>query len=54
MVDTNQIQQVFLNIIINAEQAMRGDDGGERHAAHPHARVGDGSVRRRSRTAAPA
>ncbi len=26
MVDANQIQQVFLNIIINAEQAMRGDD----------------------------
>jgi signal transduction histidine kinase len=24
MVDTNQIQQVFLNIVINAEQAMRG------------------------------
>jgi signal transduction histidine kinase len=30
MVDANQIQQVFLNIIINAEQAMRGDgDGAE-------------------------
>ncbi len=27
MVDTNQIQQVFLNIIINAEQTMRGDGG---------------------------
>ncbi len=27
MVDTNQLQQVFLNIIINAEQAMRGEDG---------------------------
>ncbi len=27
MVDTNQLQQVLLNIIINAEQAMRGDDG---------------------------
>lgn len=27
MVDTNQIQQVFLNIIINAEQAMRSDGG---------------------------
>ena len=25
MVDTNQIQQVLLNIVINAEQAMRGD-----------------------------
>ncbi len=25
MVDANQMQQVFLNIIINAEQAMRGD-----------------------------
>jgi len=25
MLDTNQIQQVLLNIIINAEQAMRGD-----------------------------
>jgi CheY-like chemotaxis protein len=29
MVDANQLQQVFLNIIINAEQAMRGGDGGE-------------------------
>ncbi len=28
MVDANQIQQVFLNIIINAEQAMRGDGEG--------------------------
>ncbi|HYM16337.1 MAG TPA: ATP-binding protein [Dehalococcoidia bacterium] len=27
MVDTNQIQQVMLNIIINAEQAMRGERG---------------------------
>ncbi len=27
MLDANQIQQVFLNIIINAEQAMRGDGG---------------------------
>jgi signal transduction histidine kinase/CheY-like chemotaxis protein len=27
MADANQIQQVFLNIIINAEQAMRGDGG---------------------------
>jgi two-component system, NtrC family, sensor kinase len=27
LVDANQIQQVFLNIIINAEQAMRGGDG---------------------------
>ncbi|MEX2227661.1 MAG: ATP-binding protein [Dehalococcoidia bacterium] len=30
MLDTNQVQQVLLNIIINAEQAMRGD-GGEGH-----------------------
>jgi len=29
MADANQIQQVFLNIIINAEQAMRPDDGRE-------------------------
>jgi two-component system NtrC family sensor kinase len=30
MVDANQLQQVFLNIIINAEQAMRAaSDGGE-------------------------
>ncbi|MDP9236321.1 MAG: ATP-binding protein [Chloroflexota bacterium] len=29
MVDTNQLQGVFLNIILNAEQAMRGGDGGE-------------------------
>jgi CheY-like chemotaxis protein len=28
MVDANQLQQVFLNIIINAEQAMRGDSEG--------------------------
>jgi two-component system NtrC family sensor kinase len=28
MVDANQLQQVFLNIIINAEQAMRGDGEG--------------------------
>jgi len=28
MVDANQLQQVFLNIIINAEQAMKGDDQG--------------------------
>jgi len=27
MADTNQIQQVLLNIIINAEQAMRGEGG---------------------------
>ena len=27
MVDTNQVLQVFLNIIINAEQAMRAGDG---------------------------
>ena len=27
MADANQIQQVFLNIVINAEQAMKGDDG---------------------------
>jgi two-component system NtrC family sensor kinase len=25
MVDTNQLQQVFLNVVINAEQAMRGN-----------------------------
>lgn len=31
MADANQMQQVFLNIIINAEQAMRGD-GAERLA----------------------
>ena len=29
MVDANQVQQVFLNIIINAEQAMRAADAGE-------------------------
>jgi two-component system, NtrC family, sensor kinase len=28
LVDPNQLQQVFLNIIINAEQAMKGDDEG--------------------------
>ena len=28
MVDTNQLQQVFFNIINNAEQAMKGDDEG--------------------------
>jgi two-component system NtrC family sensor kinase len=27
MVDANQIQQVFLNIVINAEQAMKEEDG---------------------------
>jgi two-component system NtrC family sensor kinase len=27
MVDTNQIQQVFLNVVINAEQAMRSEGG---------------------------
>jgi two-component system NtrC family sensor kinase len=29
LADPNQIQQVFLNVILNAEQAMRSDDGGE-------------------------
>jgi two-component system NtrC family sensor kinase len=28
LVDPNQLQSVFLNIIINAEQAMKGDDDG--------------------------
>ncbi len=27
LLDTNQLQGVFLNIILNAEQAMRGEDG---------------------------
>jgi two-component system NtrC family sensor kinase len=31
LVDPNQLQQVFLNILINAEQAMKGDDEGTLH-----------------------
>ncbi len=42
MVDTNQIQQVMLNIIINAEQAMRAETGGG--TLRIHTSVGDGSV----------
>ncbi len=42
MVDTNQIQQVFLNIIINAEQAMRSEDGGDGTL-----RIRTGAARRR-------
>ena len=45
MADANQIQQVFLNIIINAEQAMRGDDGeGAEGTLRIRSSVSDGNV----------
>ncbi len=43
MVDTNQLQQVFLNIIINAEQAMRSE-GGEEGTLRIRSSSADGQV----------
>ena len=45
MADANQIQQVFLNIIINAEQAMRGDGGeGAEGTLRIRSSISDGNV----------
>ena len=52
LIDPNQLQQVFLNILINAEQAMKGDDEGTLHIgtrASGRARSPCGSCRQRPR-----
>jgi two-component system NtrC family sensor kinase len=45
MVDANQVQQVFLNIIINAEQAMRSASDGGEGTLRISSSHGDGIVR---------
>jgi signal transduction histidine kinase len=42
MVDTNQIQQVFLNLVLNAEQAMKEESG--EGSLRIRTRAGEGSV----------
>ncbi len=54
MVDANQLQQVFLNVIINAEQAMRGaSDGGEGTLRIESSATSGGSVRVAFRDSGP-
>jgi signal transduction histidine kinase/CheY-like chemotaxis protein len=45
MADANQVQQVFLNIIINAEQAMRSDGGDGVGTLRIRSSRGEGGVR---------
>ena len=60
LADAAQLQQVVLNLIVNAEQAIvlaRGEESGIGHILHSHAAPGrgppgDGSVRRRPRDSA--